>query len=90
MKSTTYGQPMFSEMKYCVRCCMPESNEGDNYDEMGICGACRAGEEKIHINWVEREQELRKVLDSYKALNNDYDCMVPISGGKDSTSSYTC
>ena len=85
MKSTTYGQPMFSEMKYCVRCCMPESNEGDNYDEMGICGACRAGEEKIHINWVEREQELRKVLDSYKALNNDYDCMVPISGGKDST-----
>lgn len=64
---------------------MPESNEGIKYDEMGICQACQSAEQKIHIDWVERERELRAILDRYKAMGNDYDCLVPISGGKDST-----
>jgi len=85
MNSTTHGQPLFKNMRYCVRCCMPESNEGIQFDEMGICQACQSAEHKIRINWVERENELRVILDRYKALNNDYDCIIPISGGKDST-----
>jgi N-acetyl sugar amidotransferase len=85
MASTDYGQPMFRNMKYCVRCCMPESNEGIQFDEMGICQACQSAEQKIHIDWVARERELRRTLEYYKSLSNDYDCIVPISGGKDST-----
>jgi len=85
MNASTYGQPLFQNMRYCVRCCMPESNEGIQFDEMGICQACQSAEHKIRINWVEREKELRAILDKYKALNNDYDCLIPISGGKDST-----
>jgi len=81
----SYGQPLFGNMQYCLRCCMPESNEGVEFDEMGVCQACQSAEQKIRINWVEREKELRKILDGYKALNNDYDCIIPISGGKDST-----
>jgi N-acetyl sugar amidotransferase len=80
-----YGQPLFRNMKHCTRCCMPESNEGIRFDEMGICQACQSAEQKIHIDWVARERELRKLLEDYKGLNNDYDCLVPISGGKDST-----
>jgi N-acetyl sugar amidotransferase len=64
---------------------MPASNEGMQFDEMGICQACQSSEQKIRINWVEREKELKKILDHYKSLNNDYDCIIPISGGKDST-----
>jgi N-acetyl sugar amidotransferase len=64
---------------------MPESNEGIQFDEMGICQACQSAEQKIRINWVEREKELRETLDHYKELNNEYDCIIPISGGKDST-----
>jgi N-acetyl sugar amidotransferase len=79
------GQPMFTGMRYCTRCCMPESNEGMQFDEMGICQACQSQEQKIHIDWVEREKQLRETLDKYKALGNDYDCLIPISGGKDST-----
>ncbi|MGZ8337285.1 MAG: N-acetyl sugar amidotransferase [Allosphingosinicella sp.] len=79
------GQPMFPEMHYCTRCCMPATNEGIEFDEMGICQACQSQEQKIHIDWEVRELELRKILDQYKALGNDYDCIVPISGGKDST-----
>lgn len=81
----TYGQPLFPDLKYCARCCMPETNEGMQFDEMGICQACQSSEQKIRIDWVEREKELRKLLDHYKSLNNEYDCIIPISGGKDST-----
>ncbi len=80
-----YGKPLFRDMKYCTRCCMPESNEGIKFDEMGICQACQSAEQKIHIDWTEREKQLRELLDHYKSLDNDYDCIVPISGGKDST-----
>jgi N-acetyl sugar amidotransferase len=85
MSTTDFGEPMFKGLTYCVRCCMPESNEGIKFDEMGICQACQSAEQKIHIDWTERERELRKLLDYHKSLNNDYDCLVPISGGKDST-----
>jgi N-acetyl sugar amidotransferase len=63
---------------------MPESNEGIKFDEMGICQACQSSEQKIHLDWVERERRLRTKLDHYKSLGRDYDCIVPISGGKDS------
>jgi N-acetyl sugar amidotransferase len=64
---------------------MPETQEGLKFDELGICQACQSSEQKIHINWVERELELRKLLDSAKGnAGNNYDCIVPISGGKDS------
>ena len=85
MAGSEFGKPMFANMTYCVRCCMPESNEGIKFDEMGICQACQSAEQKIHIDWTARERELRKLLDEQKGLNNDYDCIVPISGGKDST-----
>lgn len=73
-------------VRYCIRCCMPETLEGVSFDEMGICQACQSSEQKIHINWVERENELRRILDEAKTKSgNNYDCIVPISGGKDST-----
>lgn len=65
---------------------MPETTEGIEFDEMGICKACQSSEQKIHIDWVKREKELRKILTFYKKRSGDnYDCIVPISGGKDST-----
>lgn len=76
----------FRNLRYCVRCCMPDTQEGITFDEMGICQACQSQEQKIHIDWVEREKQLRKILDEAKAkAGNNYDCILPISGGKDST-----
>ncbi len=83
-KYLTDKQPL-SGIQYCIRCCMPETQEGLKFDEMGICQACQSSEQKIHIDWVERERELRKILDAAKAsAGNNYDCIIPISGGKDS------
>ena len=64
---------------------MPETQEGIEFDELGVCQACQSSEQKIHINWVEREKALRILLQNAKAhAGNNYDCIVPISGGKDS------
>jgi N-acetyl sugar amidotransferase len=76
----------FQNLRYCVRCCIPETQEGVTFDEMGICQACQSQEQKIHIDWVEREKQLRVILEDAKAkAGNNYDCILPISGGKDST-----
>lgn len=80
-----YGQPLYQHLQYCVRCCLPETTEGIKFDEMGICQACQASEQKIHVNWTEREKQLRDILNEYKQkAGHNYDCIVPISGGKDS------
>jgi N-acetyl sugar amidotransferase len=72
-------------LKYCTRCCTPETQEGVTFDDMGICTACRSSEEKMHIDWSEREKDLRKILDEAKSKSgSNYDCILPISGGKDS------
>lgn len=83
--SSSNAKPLFPNLQYCTRCCVPETQKGIKFDEMGICQACQSSEQKIHINWVEREKKLRKILNDAKAkAGNNYDCIVPISGGKDS------
>ncbi|MFZ5571685.1 MAG: N-acetyl sugar amidotransferase [Thermodesulfobacteriota bacterium] len=84
MNSTT--KPLFDHLRYCIRCCMPETQEGIQFDEFGICRACQSSEQKIHINWVEREKALSAILEKARSQAGDnYDCIIPISGGKDST-----
>jgi N-acetyl sugar amidotransferase len=65
---------------------MPETQEGVTFDELGLCQACQSSEQKMHIDWVEREKQLRRILEEARQrAGNNYDCIVPISGGKDST-----
>ena len=87
VKKSVKGKPLFDgKLKYCTRCCMPETAEAFEFDELGMCQPCASSEQKMHINWLKRKETLKKLLNKYSADNNDYyDCMVPISGGKDST-----
>lgn len=55
-----------------------------NFDEEGICDACRTAEQKEKINWEEREAKLIELLDKHRSKDGSYDCLVPGSGGKDS------
>lgn len=84
---TEEGRPLYDGiLQYCVRCCLPETQEGIRFDEMGVCPACRASEEKIHIDWTARQRQLRTLFEHHKQrAGSNYDCIVPISGGKDST-----
>ncbi len=72
------------KLQYCTRCCLPETMEGITFDEFGVCTPCRSSEEKMHINWKDKQSELIEILNKFKNKNY-YDCILPISGGKDST-----
>ena len=53
-------------------------------DKEGVCDACRVAEQKEQIDWDQREEQLRRLLDKYRRKDGSYDCIVPGSGGKDS------
>ena len=64
---------------------MPETKPDLFIDEEGVCNACRSYEHREVIDWDARKKELLQVLDKYRDKNgNNYDCIVPVSGGKDS------
>ena len=76
---------LLKNVTYCTRCTIPSTQEGVTFDELGICTACISSEEKMHINWADREKEFKKILEEAKSkAGNNYDCVLPISGGKDS------
>ena len=76
---------MTNTLRCCTRCIMPETQEGVEFDEMGICTACQSSEQKMHMDWAQRRGQLAQILDEAKTNAGDnYDCIIPISGGKDS------
>ena len=78
-------------MKYCKTCVLPDSKPGLVFDELGVCSACRAVEKKHAIDWENRKKKLEDLCNEIRGKNrNGYDCIVPVSGGKDSfTQAYT-
>jgi N-acetyl sugar amidotransferase len=64
---------------------MPETKPDLHLDEAGVCNACRSYQGRAVVDWDRRRQELVTVLDRYRSRTNYYDCVVPVSGGKDST-----
>lgn len=53
------------------------------FDEKGLCNACQWSEEKKTFDWSKREDELKSLLDKYRSNSDNFDCIVPVSGGKD-------
>ncbi len=95
-----YGLP--ETVQFCKRCVISNQRPGSvvefkssgtqerkptiEFDEEGICSACRFAERKEReIDWERREAELIRLCDTYRTRNGSYDCIVPGSGGKDST-----
>ena len=73
-------------IKYCTRCVMPSTKPDLKMDENGVCSACLNIEKRKDVDWAKRKQELYAVVERFRRPNADnYDCIVPVSGGKDST-----
>lgn len=72
-------------LKYCKRCVMPHTKPDLHLDEEGICNACRSYEKRKEVDWEKRGKELLVLLDKYRRNGSNWDCIVPVSGGKDST-----
>ncbi|MCJ7464189.1 MAG: N-acetyl sugar amidotransferase [Thermoplasmata archaeon] len=65
---------------------MPDTKPDIHFDEQGVCNACRSFEKRKDTDWSAREEQLKEILNRYKSKNGKkWDCIVPVSGGKDST-----
>ena len=73
-------------LTYCKHCVMPSTKPDLQLDEDGVCNACRSYENRKDVDWNFRHNELLQVLDRYRVgSRSNWDCIVPVSGGKDST-----
>lgn len=73
-------------MKWCSSCVLPDSRPNLVIGADGICNACRSHGSKKAIDWAARANQLQNVVSSAKRqATNGFDCLIPVSGGKDST-----
>ena len=75
-------------ISFCKKCLFPDTKPDLYFDDEGVCDACRSAEQKwaevSTIDWEKRAQEFETILTSLPK-HRTYDCVVPVSGGKDST-----
>lgn len=71
-------------MKYCKKCLMPETKPGLILDSEGVCQACRHYEMRKNVDYNHRFEQLKKLAAKYKRQDGYYDCLIAVSGGKDS------
>jgi N-acetyl sugar amidotransferase len=72
-------------MRYCSRCVYPMVSAVPLTFDDGICSGCRVNAQREAIDWKERAQWLEELVEEYRQPNGEnYDCLIPVSGGKDS------
>ena len=75
---------------FCKTCLFPNTKPDIDFDSNGICDSCISAKKKHglykSINWEQREKKFKEILEYSKQYSNSYyNCVVPVSGGKDST-----
>ena len=74
------------KIKYCKNCIIPETRPNTEIGKDGLCSGCRYYIYRDKIDWQSRENDFFKIIESYKGnKKSNYDCIIPASGGKDST-----
>lgn len=72
------------KIQYCVRCVYPSTAATPlTFDENGVCSGCQTHDEQKNIDWQERRKWFGELCDEYRG-KGEYDCLIPVSGGKDS------
>ncbi|MHB1105211.1 MAG: N-acetyl sugar amidotransferase [Lutibacter sp.] len=72
-------------VSYCKSCTNISSSAVPlEFDEYGLCSGCQTNKEKTTIDWDRRKRMFESLIEDYKSKDNYYDCIIPVSGGKDS------
>ena len=78
----------YKKMSYCTRCTYPFVAVNLSVDDEGICAACRTAEQFEQLTpefWERRRITFERIVSEIRSNNtSDYDCLIPVSGGKDS------
>lgn len=62
---------------------MPDTRPGIFFNSDGVCSACVHHRQRTRVDWGQRADKLRRYVSKYKG-SGGYDCIIPVSGGKDS------
>ena len=74
------------EIRYCKICLFPETKPDLSFNDKGECSACSSSKNKdFEIDWDQRKLEFEEIINNFKKDGKGYDCIIPVSGGKDST-----
>ena len=71
-------------MKYCSKCLQPDTRPNTKFNDLGVCPACVYFASHKNIDWPHRNEILLSLAEKYKNLSAQYDCIIGVSGGKDS------
>ena len=71
-------------IKFCKKCAMASTRLGLTFDKNGICSACKKTEEYNKTDWNKRWKELEILCDKHRDPKKEYNCLIGVSGGKDS------
>ena len=71
-------------MKYCNNCLIPEIRP-DQFLINGTCNACLSFENKKNISWNDKRKKLLEIISNLNLKKDSWNCIIPSSGGKDST-----
>ena len=73
-------------MKYCKICLNTDTRPGTTFSKNGLCPVCNHKKNESYIDWNHRRKILDDIVDFGKQNSNGtYDCIIGVSGGKDST-----
>ena len=71
------------DVRWCANCLSMSTRPRISFDARGWCNACRWTEKKKELDWDSRMKELNKLLNRHRSESGHFDCIVPVSGGKD-------
>ncbi len=71
-------------MKYCKKCLQCDTRPNIEFSKDGICPACDYFELHSEVDWTERTDILNNIANEYRNPSAQYDCIIGVSGGKDS------
>ncbi len=72
-------------MKYCKKCLQPDTRPNTAFTDDGICPACNYFHKLGQVDWQERTEILLDIAKDFpKSNRHDFDCIIGVSGGKDS------
>ena len=73
-------------MKYCARCLQPNTRPNTSFTKDGVCPACNYFDQLGDVDWDERIETLEALIKKYRGKGGQrHDCIIGVSGGKDST-----
>ena len=73
-------------VRYCANCLYPDTKPDLQFNADGVCSACVAFAARAEVDWDARRGEFLEIVETYRSKDaSNYDCIVPVSGGKDST-----